>query len=86
MGISCTSQLQFPWGKLPGNGQVFPEKIYCQLTRAVEGMMLTCEVVEPPTRSWPPQPADWVVTAAFKTPHVASGGTPRESSRWLCGC
>ena len=27
MGISCVSQVQFPWGRLPGNGQVFPEKL-----------------------------------------------------------
>ena len=56
------------------------KKIYCQLTRAVEGMMLTCEVVEPPTRPCPPPSADRVVTAAFMTPYVASGGTPGESS------
>ena len=25
IGISCISQVQVPWGRLPGNGQVFPE-------------------------------------------------------------
>ena len=25
MGISCISHVQLPWGRLPGNGHVFPE-------------------------------------------------------------
>ena len=25
IGISCISQVQLPWGRLPGIGQVFPE-------------------------------------------------------------
>ena len=29
IGISCISQVQLPWGRLPGSGQVFPEhKVY----------------------------------------------------------
>ena len=47
----------------------------------------TCEVVEPPTRlfvAFTFVSADWIVAAAFLTPHIAARGAPFEFSRRLC--
>ena len=47
----------------------------------------TCEVVEPPTRSFVAftfVSTDWIVAAAFLTPHIAARGAPFEFSRRLC--
>ena len=86
MGISCISQFQCPWGKLPGSGQVFPGK-FLSAQRLLKRNHSTCEVVEPPTRSFVAftfVSADWIVTATFLTPHIAARGAPFEFSRRLC--
>ena len=48
MGISCISQVQLPWGKLPGRGQVLPDMAtYNQQCPSTNQSFITCEVTEP---------------------------------------
>ena len=87
MGISCISQVQEPWGKLPGKGQVFPEIFFVSSQLLRRSSWCTCEVVKPSTCSsvtGTSFSADGIVTASFIPPYVASGWAPFESAWGLC--
>ena len=85
IGISCISQVQLPWGRLPGNGQVFPENLLsAHVSSQIWKYDATCEVVHPPTSSWPSSSTGWVVAAAFMSPDIASVWAPPESTWRKC--
>ena len=79
MGISCISQVQLPWGSLPGNGHLWPAISAAILKGHLDSFKwswrrgageicskrLTSEIVEPWTSFPSPLPlqAVWIVTA-----------------------
>ena len=84
IGISCISQLQLPWGKMPGKGQVFPENLLSAPAAEEDVHDDTCEVVKPPTSSsvtGTSFSAHRIVTAAFMLPYVATRWAPFEFTR-----